>query len=73
MKVGSASPTNGPGSGFGYDSAGRLSLIAHVDGTGYIASYGYTYDAGLTHHADQQPGRRRNQLHLEPIRKPVSA
>ncbi len=45
MKVGSASPTNGPGSGFGYDSAGRLSLIAHVDGTGYIASYGYTYDA----------------------------
>ncbi len=45
MKVGSASPTNGPGSGFGYDSAGRLSLIAHVDGSGYIASYGYTYDA----------------------------
>ncbi len=46
FKAGTSSLVTGPGTGIGYDGAGRIDDITHsLLGTGVIAGYEFTYDA----------------------------
>lgn len=46
FKAGTRSPITGPGTGIGYDAAGRIDDITHsLLGTGVLAGYEFTYDA----------------------------